>query len=102
MSGSLDKVSEASSRLSTAQEELKNRKSELNLLQERNAGSLKELALGASGAATAGFSLYSSFDRIQKAELAVDRANLQVRTSTKGVEDAQRNLKAAVVEHGDQ
>ncbi len=84
----------------TAQENVKDSQSELNSITKQSSGSLKGFALGASGAATAGFSLYSSFDRIEKAELAVDRANLQVRTSTKGVEDAQRNLNEAVVEHG--
>ena len=84
----------------TAQKNVKDSQSELNSITKQSSGSLKGFALGASGAATAGFSLYNSFDRIEKAELAVDRANLQVRTSTKGVEDAQRNLNEAVVEHG--
>ena len=83
-----------------AQQNVKDSQSEFNSITKQSSGSLKGFALGASGAATAGFSLYNSFDRIEKAELAVDRANLQVRTSTKGVEDAQRNLNAAVVEHG--
>ncbi len=100
MTSSLDQVSEASERLAVSQEDLNAEQEKVALFSRKNAGSLKDFALGASGAATAGFSLYNSFDRIEKAELAVDRANLQVRTSTKGVEDAQRNLDAAVVEHG--
>jgi len=100
MSSSLDQVSEASDRLAVSQEDLDARQEKVALFSRENAGSLKDFALGASGAATAGFSLYSSFDRIEKSELAVDRANLQVRTSTKGVEDAQRNLNEAVVKHG--
>jgi hypothetical protein len=100
MSSSLDQVCEASDRLATSQEDLEAEQEKVAAVSEKNAGSLKDFALGASGAATAGFSLYSSFDRIEKSELAVDRANLQVRTSTKGVEDAQRNLNEAVVEHG--
>ena len=83
-----------------AQENVKDSQNALNSTTKQSSGSLKGFALGASGAATAGFSLYSSFDRIEKAEVAVDRANLQVRTSTKGVDDAQRNLNEAVLEHG--
>lgn len=100
MSSSLDQVSEASDRLAVSQEDLGAEQEKVALFSKKNAGSLKDFALGASGAATAAFSLYNSFDRIEKAELAVDRANLQVRTSAKGVEDAQRNLNAAVLEHG--
>jgi hypothetical protein len=100
MSSSLDQVSEASDRFAASQENLEVEQEKVASVSKKSAGSLKDFALGASGAATAGFSLYSSFDRIEKAEVAVDRANLQVRTSTKGVEDAQRNLNQAVVEHG--
>jgi hypothetical protein len=100
MSSSLDQVSESSDRLATSQGNLEVEQEKVASVSKKSAGSLKDFALGASGAATAGFSLYSSFDRIEKAEVAVDRANLQVRTSTKSVEDAQRNLNEAVVEHG--
>jgi hypothetical protein len=100
LTSSLDQVSEASNRLAVSQEDLEVEQEKVASVSKKSAGSVKDFALGASGAATAGFSLYSSIDRIEKAEIATDRANLQVRTSTRGVEDAQRNLNEAVIEHG--
>lgn len=67
MTSSLDQVSEASDRLAVFQEDLKAEQEKVALVSKKNTGSLKDFALGTSGAATAGFSLYSSFDRIEKA-----------------------------------
>jgi hypothetical protein len=44
--------------------------------QEADASAI-DLVMGFSGLATAGFSLYSSFDRIESSALSVNRANLQ-------------------------
>ncbi len=59
---------------------------------KRSSGSMRDFAVGASGAATAMFSFYSAVDRVQQAELSRDKANLQVKSSTNAVEDAERRL----------
>jgi len=62
--------------------------------------STKDLVVGFSGVATSAFSLYSAYDRVGDAQLGVDRANLQVKTSTKAVEIAQKRLNDAIAEYG--
>jgi hypothetical protein len=54
MSSSLDEVSLASDRLATSQEDLKVEQEKVASVSKKSAGSLKDFALGASGAATAG------------------------------------------------
>ena len=62
--------------------------------------SMKDFAVGASGAATSAFSFYSAIDRVQESEISLDRANLMVKSSTKSVDDAQRSLSEAIQAHG--
>jgi hypothetical protein len=62
--------------------------------------SMRSFTTGISGVATASFSLYGAYDRINESEISLDRSNLMVKTSTKSVEDAQRALSTAIVEHG--
>jgi len=68
--------------------------------QKKTETSSRDLALGINNAATAGFSLYESFDRMEKAQLSVDRANLQVKSTLNSVEDAQRRYNAEIEKHG--
>ena len=58
------------------------------------------LTTGISGVATASFSLYGAYDRINESEISLDRSNLMVKSSTKAVEDAQRTLSTAILDHG--
>jgi hypothetical protein len=62
--------------------------------------SMRSFTTGISGVATASFSLYGAYDRINESEISLDRSNLMVKTSTKSVEDAQRALSTAIAEHG--
>jgi hypothetical protein len=62
--------------------------------------SLRSFTTGISGAATASFSLYGAYDRVNEAEISLDRSNLIVKSSTKGVEDAHRAVSDAIVKHG--
>jgi hypothetical protein len=57
-------------------------------------------ATSVSGVATASFGLYSAYDRVNEAEISLDRSNLMVKQSSKGVEDAQRTLSKAISDHG--
>ncbi len=63
--------------------------------------STKDLIVNISGLATSAFSLYNAFDRVQNSELAVDKANLQVKTSLNSLEDAQRSYNDAIVKYGE-
>jgi len=62
--------------------------------------SAKDAAVGFSGMATAGFALYSSLDRVQDMQVAVDRANYMVKVSTNAVEEAQEDYNKAVEKYG--
>jgi hypothetical protein len=67
--------------------------------KQMNAG-LKDVLTGFSGVATSAFMLYNSYDRVVTSEVALDRANLIVKTSANAVEDAQNKLNAAVEKYG--
>jgi hypothetical protein len=62
---------------------------------KQNTASTKDFAVGMSGVATAGFGLYSAYDRVHESEVALDRSNLVLQTSTNGVEKAENALQAA-------
>lgn len=78
--------------LNVAQGNVKVLQDQVGQSTERGAGSMRSFAVGASGAATAMFSFYGAVDRVQQAELSRDKANLQVKSSTNAVEDAERRL----------
>lgn len=62
--------------------------------------SSKEVALAFNNVATSGFALYNAVDRVMDMQVAVDRANLQVKTSLNAVEDAQRRYNTTVEKYG--
>jgi hypothetical protein len=62
--------------------------------------SYKDLAVGVSGAATAGFSLYMAYDSVEKAGVQVDRAQLMVTSSANTAEKAQTAYNEAVSKYG--
>ena len=62
--------------------------------------SSKEVALAFNNVATSGLALYNSIDRVQTAQVALDRANLAVKTTANAVEDAQRKYNATVEKSG--
>jgi hypothetical protein len=62
--------------------------------------SSKEVALAFNNVATSGLALYGAVDRIQTVQVALDRANLMVKTSANAVEDAQRKYNATVEKFG--
>jgi len=81
--------------------------SEAAILSQQLGGSIqettrstKDLVVGFSGVATSAFSLYNVYDRVGDAQLRLDRANLQVKTSSKGVETAQVRLNDAIKKYG--
>ena len=62
--------------------------------------SSKDMALAFNNVATSGMALYNAVDRVQTAEVALDKANLIVKTSANAVEDAQRKYNATIEKFG--
>ena len=62
--------------------------------------SSKDVALAFNNVATSGLALYNAIDRVETAQVALDRANLAVKTTANAVEDAQRKYNATVEKFG--
>lgn len=63
-------------------------------------GSFKGMALSMSQTATSAFSLYQSFDNIEKKQYAVEKANLAAKRATEAVDQAQKDYNEAVEKYG--
>ena len=63
-------------------------------------GSMKMLGLGFSQTATSAFSLYQSFDNIEKKQYALEKANLAVDKSDQALKKAQDDYNEAVDKYG--
>jgi hypothetical protein len=86
--------------LNSAQSNVSSLQAQVGATTEQSTASMRSFTTGISGVATASFSLYGAYDRINESEISLDRSNLMVKTSTKSVEDAQRSLSTAIAEHG--
>ncbi len=64
-------------------------------------GSFKGLALGMSQTMTSAFSLYQSFDNIEKKQYALDKANLALTRSNEDLKKAQEDYNLAVDKYGE-
>lgn len=93
-------VANASNKINNSLNGISEAQNQVSKEAEDSEASMKDFAVGMSGAATASFSLYNAFDRIHESEISADRANLMVKTSSKAVEDAQRALDDAIAKHG--
>ena len=102
-----DAVAEASKRISSSVDEVSASQTRVARATQdtveptkQSAASMRDFTTGISGVATASFSLYGAYDRINESEISLDRSNLMVKSSTKAVEDAQRTLSNAITAHG--
>ncbi len=86
--------------LNAAQSNISTLQAQVGANTKQNTASMRDFTTGISGVATASFSLYGAYDRVNESEISLDRSNLMVKTSTKSVEDAQRTLSKAITEHG--
>jgi hypothetical protein len=86
--------------LNAAQNNVATIQKQVDTVTNENTASMRTFATSVSGVATASFGLYSAYDRVNEAEISLDRSNLMVKQSSKGVEDAQRTLSKAVADHG--
>jgi len=62
--------------------------------------SMKGLALGFSQTATSAFSLYQSFDNLERKQYAVEKANLMADRATQSLKKAQDDYNAAIDKYG--
>jgi len=69
--------------------------------QAKTTMGFSDSALAANNLALSGATLFMSFERVEKAEVAVDRANLNVQRSTEAVDQAQKAYNAAVAKYGE-
>jgi hypothetical protein len=100
-------VAAASNKINASLQEVSNSERDLSAAQaqgeettKQSDASMRSFTTGLSGVATASFSLYGAFDRVNESEISLDRSNLMVKSSTKSVADAERTLSEAVLEHG--
>ncbi len=93
-------IAEASSRIKNEMAEVEAASDRVQKNQVEVTKSSRALVTGFSGVATSALSLYNAYDRVADMQVSVNRANLQVKTSSNSVEDAQRRLNAAVAKYG--
>lgn len=67
--------------------------------QQKAETSTKSLALGLNNAATAGFSLVNSVENIERSQVALDRANLMVKSTQNSLEDATRRYNTVLLDN---
>jgi hypothetical protein len=95
-----DVVANASNKINGNLDSISQAQNQVSKTSKDSEVSTKSFAVGLSGTATASFSLYSAIDRVREAEITTDRANYQVKVSTKAVEDAEKALNEATAKHG--
>ena len=93
ISESMDTVKRSTDEAAKSQQEMQRTSDEMNR-------GLRDVVVGFSGVATGAFALYGAFDRMLDTQVSVSRANLQVQTTLKSVEDAQKRYNATVEKYG--
>ena len=86
--------------LNAAQTNVTSLQTQVGQTTKQNEASMRSFTTGISGVATASFSLYGAYDRVNESEISLDRSNLMVKSSTKAVEDAHRAVSDAIAKHG--
>ena len=86
--------------LNAAQANVTTLQAQVGETTKQNEVSMRSFTTGISGVATASFSLYGAYDRVNESEISLDRSNLMVKSSTKAVEDAHRAVSDAIAKHG--
>jgi hypothetical protein len=86
--------------LNAAQANVTTLQTQVGETTKQNDVSMRSFTTGISGVATASFSLYGAYDRVNESEISLDRSNLMVKSSTKAVEDAHRAVSEAIAKHG--
>jgi exonuclease VII small subunit len=93
-------IAEASKKIKKEMEGVEATNKRVVAAQKEAAKSSRDLIIGFNGVATSAFSLYTAFGSVGDAQLRIDRANLQVKTSHNSVENAQKSLNSAIEKYG--
>ena len=86
--------------LNSAQEQLASVTPQVTGAVQEQSINFKDLAISVSGVATAGFSLYMSYDMIEKASVQVDKAQITVASTANSAKKAQDAYNEAVAKYG--
>jgi len=93
----VDKASDTIKGVATTADTSLGKMKDANIKVEKSS---KDVALAFNNVATSGLALYNAIDRVETAQVALDRANLAVKTTANAVEDAQRKYNATVEKFG--
>jgi hypothetical protein len=93
-------IAEASKKIKKEMEGVEATNKRVVASQKEAVKSSKDLVTGFSEVTTSAFSLYTAFGSVGDAQLGIDRANLQVKTSHNSVENAQKSLNSAIEKYG--
>ncbi len=91
-------IADASNNVKNSLNQVDGASAQVEKTQKKTETSTRDLAVGLNNVATAGFSLYESFDRLEKSQVAVDRANLQVKSTQNSLEDATRRYNTVLAD----
>jgi hypothetical protein len=93
-------TSEATSQMASDYGQVEQASSSLTEAQEKASMGIGQTALSMNNLALSGVTLYMSIDRVENAQVMLDRANLNVERSTEAVHVAQENYNKAVEKYG--
>jgi len=93
-------INQVAGSLDSANSQIAGSSSSMAAAVEKSNTSVKDTALAFNNLATAGAGLYMSFERVEKAQVMVDRANLMVHRSTEALEKAETACNDAVAKYG--
>jgi len=72
----------------------------METVNKKSEVSTKNFALALNNVMTSCMSLYNAYDNVTNSQLALDKANIQVKTTTESLEAAQAKAAAAVAKYG--
>lgn len=101
LSESMNTTSESSKKLAVETDKVTTSQEKLVAKAPAVDQSMKTTALSMVQVASSAMALYGAYDAIGDAELAMDRANLQVEKSTKGVDQAQKAYNDTLAKYGE-
>ena len=87
------RIAAASNNITQNMQKVEQSASKASVATQKASNSTKDAVVGFSGLAVSAFGVYTTFDRIEKSGVAVDRANLMVKRSTETLEAAPKNVE---------
>lgn len=96
----MNTTDEATSQIASDYGQVEVASSSLTDAQEKTSMGIGQTALSMNNLALSGATLFMSFERVQNAQVSLDRANLMLERSTSTLETAQDNYTKAVAKYG--